>query len=119
MENKNFNLLTEKLNAFIKKYYVNIEIHLISYGLNFIQFKSSFVPGRKTSERVFAPVKPKFGVKVSSVRTMNYLGKVKRKQTKTTIQTGRTNAYKKAIVSLVDGDTIDVFSNTIFVWFCF
>ena len=42
---------------------------------------------------------------------MNYLGKVKRKQTKTTIQIGRTNAYKKAIVSLIDGDTIDVFSN--------
>ena len=71
-----------------------------------------FIVDRKADKgKIKRAVESMFDVKVSSVRTMNYLGKVKRKQTKTTIQTGRTNAYKKAIVSLVDGDTIDVFSN--------
>lgn len=71
-----------------------------------------FIVDRKADKgKIKRAVESLYGVKVSSVRTMNYLGKVKRKQTKTTIQTGRTNAYKKAIVSLVDGDTIDVFSN--------
>jgi large subunit ribosomal protein L23 len=71
-----------------------------------------FIVDRKADKgKIKRAVESMFDVKVSKVRTMNYLGKVKRKQTKTTIQTGRTNAYKKAIVSLVDGDTIDVFSN--------
>ena len=71
-----------------------------------------FIVDRKADKgKIKRAVESMFGVKVSSVRTMNYLGKVKRKQTKNTVQLGRTNAYKKAIVSLVDGDTIDVFSN--------
>ena len=71
-----------------------------------------FIVDRKADKgKIKRAVESMFGVKVSSVRTMNYLGKVKRKQTKTTVQIGRTNSYKKAIVSLVDGDTIDVFSN--------
>ena len=71
-----------------------------------------FIVDRKADKgKIKRAVESMFDVKVSKVRTMNYLGKVKRKQTKTTIQSGRTNAYKKAIVSLVDGDTIDVFSN--------
>jgi large subunit ribosomal protein L23 len=71
-----------------------------------------FIVDRKANKgKIKRAVEDMFGVKVTSVRTMNYLGKVKRKQTKTTIQIGRTNSYKKAIVSLVDGDTIDVFSN--------
>lgn len=71
-----------------------------------------FIVDRKADKgKIKRAVESMYGVKVSSVRTMNYLGKVKTKQTKTTIQTGRTNSYKKAIVKLVDGDTIDVFSN--------
>lgn len=71
-----------------------------------------FIVDRKADKgKIKRAVESLYGVKVASVRTMNYIGKVKRRNTKTTIQVGRTNAYKKAIVSLVDGDTIDVFSN--------
>ena len=71
-----------------------------------------FIVDRKADKKqIKKAVERMYDVKVSGVRTMNYLGKVKRKQTKTTIQTGRTNNYEKAIVSLIDGDTIDVFSS--------
>ena len=71
-----------------------------------------FIVDRKARKgQIKNAVENMYGVKVKAVRTMNYLGKEKRKQTKTTIQTGRTNNYKKAIVSLIDGDTIDVFSS--------
>jgi large subunit ribosomal protein L23 len=71
-----------------------------------------FIVDRKARKgQIKNAVEEMYSVKVKTVRTMNYLGKVKRKQTKTTIQTGRTNNYKKAIVALIDGDTIDVFSS--------
>lgn len=71
-----------------------------------------FIVDKKANKgQIKRAVESLYGVKVNAVRTMNYLGKLKRKQTKTTVQSGRTNHYKKAIVSLVDGDTIDVFSS--------
>jgi len=71
-----------------------------------------FIVERKARKgQIKNAIESMYGVKVKTVRTMNYLGKVKKKQTKTTIQTGRTNNYKKAIVSLIDGDTIDVFGS--------
>ncbi len=48
-----------------------------------------------------------FGVKVTNVRTMNMLGKVKRMGR----FQGKRADWKKAIVTLVDGDSIDVFDN--------
>ena len=38
-------------------------------------------------------------------------GKSKSRYTKSGIINGRTNAYKKAIVTLKEGDTIDFYSN--------
>lgn len=52
-----------------------------------------------------------YQVNVSSVNTMIYGGKRKSRYTKGGIINGRTNAYKKAIVTLADGDTIDFYSN--------
>jgi len=52
-----------------------------------------------------------YNVTVVSVNTMIYGGKRKQRQTKSGVVKGKTNAYKKAIVSLVDGDTIDFYSN--------
>ncbi|RLD75877.1 MAG: 50S ribosomal protein L23 [Bacteroidetes bacterium] len=52
-----------------------------------------------------------YNVTVESVNTMRYGGKSKSKQTKTGIQKGKTNASKKAIVTLQEGDTIDFYSN--------
>ena len=50
-------------------------------------------------------------VKVKSVRTMNYYGKIKSRFTKGGMIVGSKNAFKKAIVDLVDGDSIDFYSN--------
>jgi len=52
-----------------------------------------------------------YGVDVLAVNTMNYSGKEKTRNTKGGIITGRTNTYKKAIVTLADGETIDFYSN--------
>lgn len=52
-----------------------------------------------------------YNVTVDSVNTMRYAGKSKSRYTKTGIVTGRGVAYKKAIITLVDGDTIDFYSN--------
>jgi large subunit ribosomal protein L23 len=42
---------------------------------------------------------------------MNYGPERKTRYTRTGIQHGKTNAYKKAIVQLADGDNIDFYSN--------
>jgi len=52
-----------------------------------------------------------YGVSVKKVRTMNYGPNRKTKYTKTGVQQGKTNAYKKAIVDIADGDVIDFYSN--------
>lgn len=52
-----------------------------------------------------------YNVTVDSVNTMIYAGKTKSRYTKTGIVRGRTKAYKKAIVTLIEGDTIDFYSN--------
>ena len=48
-----------------------------------------------------------FGVKVENVRTMNMLGKVKRLGR----FSGKRADWKKAVVTLAEGDSIDVFDN--------
>ncbi len=52
-----------------------------------------------------------YGVEVSSVNTMNYSGKSKSRNTKSGMIPGKTKAFKKAIVTLAEGETIDFFSN--------
>lgn len=52
-----------------------------------------------------------YNVTVVDVNTMGYSGKNKSRYTKSGIINGRTNAYKKAIVTLKEGDTIDFYSN--------
>ena len=52
-----------------------------------------------------------YNVTVVDVNTMNYAGKNKSRYTKAGLVKGRTNAVKKAIVTLKEGDTIDFYSN--------
>ena len=52
-----------------------------------------------------------YGVKVVAVNTMNYSGKNKSRYTKAGLIRGTENAYKKAIVSLAEGEKIDFYSN--------
>ena len=52
-----------------------------------------------------------YNVEVESVNTMNYQGKSKSRYTKGGVINGRTKNIKKAIVTLMEGDTIDFYSN--------
>ena len=56
-------------------------------------------------------IEAKYNVNVVSVNTMNYDGKRKSRYTKAGVIKGRTNAFKKAIVTLKEGETIDFYSN--------
>ncbi|MEM7380164.1 MAG: 50S ribosomal protein L23 [Bacteroidota bacterium] len=56
-------------------------------------------------------VEATYGVSVKKVRTMNYGPSRRTRYTKTGVQHGKTNAYKKAIVDVEDGDVIDFYSN--------
>ena len=52
-----------------------------------------------------------YDVKVKSVRTMNYYGKTKSRFTKAGVIRGKKSAFKKAIVELIDGNSIDFYNN--------
>ncbi|MBV2247475.1 MAG: 50S ribosomal protein L23 [Lentimicrobium sp.] len=52
-----------------------------------------------------------YGVEVTEVNTMNYAGKSKSRFTKAGLLTGRSNSYKKAIITIAEGETIDFYSN--------
>lgn len=56
-------------------------------------------------------IKDIYGVEVVSVNTMNYEGKRKSRFTKTGVIAGKAAAFKKAVVTLAKGETIDFFSN--------
>ena len=80
--------ISEKLNKFA---------FIVDKNANKIQIKEA--------------VEKLYGVKVAAVNTMNYAGKTKSRYTKSGVVSGRTPAFKKAIVTLKEGDTIDFFSN--------
>ena len=56
-------------------------------------------------------VEETYDVTVESVRTMVCIGKKRTRGTKSGFISGRTKTYKKAIISLSEGDTIDFYSN--------
>lgn len=56
-------------------------------------------------------VESEYGVSVTAVNTMNVDGKKKVRFTKAGLLEGRTASVKKAIVSLADGDTIDIYDH--------
>lgn len=56
-------------------------------------------------------VEDTFGVAVEAVRTVNVPSKSKVRNTKSGIVRGSVSGYKKAIVSLADGEEIDFFGD--------
>ncbi len=56
-------------------------------------------------------VEQMYSVSVKDVNTVNYHGKRRSRYTKAGLQTGRTNHYKKAFVTLAGEDKIDFYSN--------
>ncbi len=61
--------------------------------------------------QIKALVEKLYGVKVVSVNTANMRGKNKSRWTKSGLLRGKTEAYKKAYVTVGEGQTIDIFSN--------
>ncbi len=72
----------------------------------------AFVVDKKANKlQIKDAVEELYNVSVESVNTMVYAGKSKSRYTKSGVIVGRTNSFKKAIVTLAEGDTIDFYSN--------
>lgn len=89
-------LVTEKMTAITEKQN-NVFGFIVCPQANKLQIK--------------AEVEARYNVNVISVRTMIYAGKNKSRYTRSGLIKGRTNAYKKALVVLNEGETIDFYSN--------
>jgi large subunit ribosomal protein L23 len=88
-------LITEKMSALSEK--------RNQYG---------FIVGRKANKvEIRKAVESQYNVTVTSVNTMIYSGKSKTRYTKTGILDGRTNHFKKAMITVADGDVIDFYAN--------
>ncbi len=73
--------------------------------------KYGFVVDRKANKvEIKKAVEKMYGVNVLNVNTMSYSGKQKTRYTKTQIISGRTKSYKKAIITLAEGEVIDFYS---------
>ena len=61
--------------------------------------------------QIIDEVEETYGVTVEGVSTMNVPAKNRSRYTKKGLVTGRKSGYKKAIVTLAEGETIDFFSD--------
>lgn len=86
-------LVTEKISALNEKG---------KYGF-LVDKKANKVDIKKAVEKMY-------GVTVESVNTMNYQGKRKSRYTKSGVISGRRPSYKKAIISVAEGEVIDFYS---------
>tara|TARA_B100000614_G_C14455989_1_gene456372 strand:+ start:241 stop:531 length:291 start_codon:yes stop_codon:yes gene_type:complete len=71
-----------------------------------------FVVDRSANKiQIKKAVEETYDVTVESVRTMVCIGKKRTRGTKSGFISGRTKTFKKAIVTLSEGDNIDFYSN--------
>ena len=89
-------IFTEKQTALTDKY-ENRYGFIVKPSANKVQIKSA--------------IEELYNVHVESVNTMQYDGKKRSRYTKSGVVNGSTPAYKKAIITLKKGETIDLFSN--------
>jgi large subunit ribosomal protein L23 len=89
-------IITEKMTSLTEK---------VSERYGFI------VNNKANKYQIKQAVEEMYGVQVRTVNTMRYAGKRKSRYTKSGLLTGRTDAFKKAIVTLAEGETIDFYSN--------
>lgn len=88
-------VLTEKMSMLTDK--LNKVAFVVSDDANKIEIKKA--------------IEKMYNVKITGVNTQRYQGKVKSRYTKSGVISGRTVKYKKAIVTLAEGNSIDFFSN--------
>jgi len=73
--------------------------------------KYAFVVDRKANKvEIKKAIEKAYGVNVEQVCTMRAPGKLKVKQTKAGVVSGRKGAIKKAIVTVREGEVIDFYS---------
>ena len=88
-------IITEKMTSLAEK--------LNRYG---------FVVDRSANKvQIRQAVEKMYGVKVESVNTQQYVGKVKTRNTTCGIAVGRVNRSKRAFVTLKNGEAIDFYAN--------
>jgi len=88
-------IVTEKMTALTEK--------LNRYGFR--------VQPSANKIQITKAIQDMYNVTVVDVNTMNYRGKNKSRYTKGGMVKGSQSAFKKAIVTLKDGDVIDFYSN--------
>ncbi len=88
-------VITEKMTAMSEK--LGRYAFIVDKRANKLQIKSA--------------VEELYNVKVAAVNTINYEGKLKSRYTKAGAIVGRRDAFKKAIITLAKGETIDFFSS--------
>lgn len=69
------------------------------------------VDGNANKLEIKSAVEKMYSVTVESVRTMRYAGKRKSRFTKSGVIAGRKNNFKKAIVQLKKGESIDFYTS--------
>lgn len=89
-------LVTEKMNQISEKQ-TNRVAFIVRPEANKIEIKNE--------------VEALYNVKVVDVNTMRYAGKRSSRYTRAGLIKGQKNAYKKAIVTLKEGEVIDFYSN--------
>lgn len=81
-------------------------------GITEKQNKFGFIVRPEANKlQIKAEVEATYGVTVTDVNTAVYAGKNKSRYTRAGLLKGRTNAFKKAIVTVKEGETIDFYSN--------
>ena len=88
-------IVTEKMTELGEK--LNRYGFIVEKGANKIQIKKA--------------VEELYNVEVDAVNTMRYGGKAKSRFTKTGVISGKTASFKKAIITLAEGEVIDFYSN--------
>ena len=72
----------------------------------------AFVVDKKANKiEIKKAVETAYGVSISSVKTLNYPVQKNTKFTKKGLVTGKKGAYKKAIIQLAEGESIDFYNN--------
>lgn len=69
------------------------------------------VDKRANKLEIKSAIEKMYGVKVDSVNTQQYVGKVKTRNTTRGVAVGRVNRNKKAIVTLKQGEVIDFYAS--------
>lgn len=99
--------MAAKKNILVKPI-VTEKSELLSSNLNQYVF---LVDKRANKIEVRKAVEDMYGVAVESVNTMIMPGKSRTRYTKTGMQRGRKPSFKKAVVTLTEGEEIDFFSD--------